>query len=114
MKIYSTEKIRNIALIGCKGVGKTTMIDAIVYKSGLSNRFGKVDEKTSFADYDSFEIKKLQTMISKIIPVEWKDHKINLFDTPGYADFMGEAVSSLGVCDIALILVDYEWRGCSN
>lgn len=106
MKIYSTEKIRNIALIGSKGVGKTTLLDAVVYKSGLSNRFGKVDEKTSFVDYDSFEIKKLQTMISKLIPIEWQDHKINFFDTPGYADFMGEAIGSLGVCDIALMLID--------
>lgn len=106
MKIYSTEKIRNIALVGSKGVGKTTMLDSIVYKSGLSNRFGKVDDKTSFVDYDPFEVKKMQTMISKVIPTEWQEHKINFFDTPGYADFIGEAVASLGICDIALMLVD--------
>ena len=106
MKIYTTEKIRNIALIGSKGVGKTTLLDAIVYKSGLSNRFGKVDDKTSFVDFDPLEIKKLQTMIAKVIPCEWQNCKINFFDTPGYADFIGETIGNLGVCDVALVLVD--------
>lgn len=106
MKVYETEKIRNIALIGNKGSGKTSLLDALLFTIGANSRIGRVADGTSMADYDPAEIKRQQTIVSKIIPCEWKGCKVNILDTPGYADFVGEVLSSLAVADIALIVVD--------
>jgi len=106
MKVYETENIRNVAFVGSKGVGKTSILDNILFSSGANTRIGNVDDGSSMFDSDTHEIKRQQTMLCKMMPVEWKDCKINLFDTPGYADFIGEAISALFVSDIAMIVVD--------
>lgn len=108
MKDYETDKIRNIALVGNKGVGKTSLLDCMIFHAGLNNRIGKVDDGTSFVDYDQMEIKRKQTITAKVIPIEWKNFKINVFDTPGYADFLGEAISAIAVSDIVIIVIDAE------
>jgi len=106
MKVYETEKIRNIALIGNKGVGKTQLLDAMLFACGLNTRIGKTSDSSSVADYDPAEIRRQQTLISKVIPCEWKGMKINVLDTPGYADFIGETLSALTVADMAVVVVD--------
>ncbi len=108
MKVYRAENIRNVALISHVGTGKTSLIDAALYDSGAVTRQGKVDEGSSVADYDPDEIKRRMSLNVKVLPVEWKDHKINLIDTPGYPDFVGEVKAGLRVADAALVMVTAE------
>src|SRR5579884_4014879 len=108
MKVYTAEHIRNVALISHVGAGKTSLIDAALYDSGAVTRQGKVDEGSSIADYDPDELKRRMTLHAKVLPVEWKDTKINFIDTPGYADFSGEVKAGLRVADAALVVVTAE------
>ncbi len=108
MKVYSAEHIRNIALISHVGAGKTSLIDAALYDSGAVTRQGKVDEGSSMADFEADELKRRMSLHTKVLPVEWKDTKINLIDTPGYADFVGEVKAGLRVADAALVVVTAE------
>ena len=108
MKVYTAEHIRNVALISHVGAGKTSLIDAALYDSGAVTRQGKVDDGSSVADYDSDELKRRMTLHAKVLPVEWKDAKINCIDTPGYADFVGEVKAALRVADAALVVVTAE------
>lgn len=106
MKVYKTENIRNVCLIGDKGVGKTSFTEAMLFSAKLTTRLGKVDEGNTVADYDQMEIDRKQTLLAKPVAIEWQDKKINLIDTPGYADFIGEAVSSMWVADSACLMLD--------
>ena len=108
MKVYQAEHIRNVALISHGGAGKTSLIDSALYDSGAATRQGKVDEGSSLADYDPDELKRRMTLNAKVLPVEWKNHKINFIDTPGYADFVGEVKAGLRVADAALVVVTAE------
>src|SRR5437588_9489858 len=108
MKVYRAEQIRNVALISHVGAGKTSLVDAALFDSGAVTRQGKVDEGTSIADYDPDELKRRMTLHTKVIPVEWKNTKINFIDTPGYADFVGEVKAGLRVADAALVVVTAE------
>jgi elongation factor G len=108
MKVYSAEHIRNVALISHVGAGKTSLIDAALYDSGAATRQGKVDEGSSLADHEPDELKRRMSLHTKVLPVEWRDTKINLIDTPGYADFVGEVKAGLRVADAALVVVTAE------
>lgn len=108
MKVYRAEHIRNVALISHVGAGKTSLIDAALFDSGAVTRHGKVDEGTSVVDYDPEELKRRMSLQVKALPVEWKDHKINFIDTPGYPDFVGEVKAGLRVADAALVVVTAE------
>ncbi len=108
MKVYRAEQIRNVALISHVGAGKTSLIDAALFDSGAVTRQGKVDEGSSISDYDPDEIKRRMSLNAKVLPVEWKDTKINFIDTPGYADFVGEVKAGLRVADAALVVVTAE------
>lgn len=106
LKEYSTEKIRNVAFVSHSGAGKTTVGDAMLFISGGNDRFGRVDDETSVLDHDSEEIRRKTTISTGLAPVEWQAHKINILDTPGYFDFVGEVRSALRVADGALVVVD--------
>ncbi len=108
MKAYRAEDIRNVALISHVGAGKTSLIDAALYDSGAVTRQGRVDDGTSVADYDPEEQKRRMSLNVKVLPVEWKNHKINFIDTPGYPDFIGEVRAGLRVADAALVVVTAE------
>ena len=108
MKVYRAEQIRNVALISHVGAGKTSLVDAALFDSGAVTRQGKVDEGTSISDYDPDELKRRMSLNVKVLPVEWKNTKINLIDTPGYADFLGEVKAGLRVADAALVVVTAE------
>src|SRR5438132_726619 len=108
MKVYTAEHIRNVALISHVGAGKTSLVDAALYDSGAVTRQGKVDEGTSISDYDPDELKRHMSLNVKVLPVEWKNTKINFIDTPGYADFVGEVKAALRVADAALVVVTAE------
>src|SRR6266480_3767906 len=108
MKVYRAEQIRNVALISHVGAGKTSLVDAALYDSGAVTRQGRVDDGASISDYDPDELKRHMSLNVKVLPVEWKDHKINFIDTPGYADFAGEVKAGLRVADAALVVVTAE------
>ncbi len=106
MKDYKTENLRNIGLIGHGSSGKTTIAEAMLFNTGILDRFGKVDDGTTTLDFDPEEIKRKITITAGFAPCDWKDVRINVIDTPGYFDFVGEVVASLKVCDSAVIVVD--------
>jgi elongation factor G len=108
MKVYRAEQIRNVALISHGGAGKTSLVDAALFDSGAVTRQGKVDEGSSISDYDPDELKRRMSLNAKVLPVEWKNSKINFIDTPGYADFVGEVKAGLRVADAALVVVTAE------
>ncbi|MCR4402297.1 MAG: elongation factor G [Firmicutes bacterium] len=105
MKRYRTEDLRNVALIAHGGAGKTSLAEAILYDAGAIDRLGRVDDGTSTMDYDPDEIRRKISISTSVAPLEWKGVKINLIDTPGYADFVGEVKSGLRVADSALVAV---------
>ncbi|NLN83918.1 MAG: elongation factor G, partial [Firmicutes bacterium] len=106
MKNYSADKIRNIGLFSHGGIGKTTLAEAMLYTSGAIDRMGKTTDGTSFLDFDSEETKRQMSISLGVAPIEWADHKINIVDTPGYLDFVGEVVATMRVVDTAVVLVD--------
>src|SRR5262245_44200684 len=105
MKQYATENIRNLVLIGHGGTGKTSLAEATLFVSGAVNRLGRVDEGTTTSDFDPDEVKRKISVNAALVPSEWKDWKLNVIDAPGYADFIGEAVSGLAAADTAVIVV---------
>ncbi len=106
MKEYTTEFLRNIALVSHGGAGKTMLAEAFLHATGATTRLGKVEDGTTTSDYDEEEIRRKISIYSSVIPVEHRDHKINIIDAPGYNDFVGEAISALSIADGAVILVD--------
>lgn len=106
MKEYATEKLRNVALLGHGSSGKTTFAEALLFAAGNSSRMGRVEDGSAISDYDDEEKRRKQSISLSVVPVEWKDYKINLLDTPGYADFFGEVKSAVRVADLGLIFVD--------
>jgi elongation factor G len=106
MKEYTTEFLRNIALVSHGGAGKTMLAEAFLHATGATTRLGKVEDSTTASDYDEEEHRRKISIYSSVIPIEHRDHKINIIDAPGYTDFVGEAVSALSVADGAIILVD--------
>jgi elongation factor G len=106
MKEYTTDSIRNIALVSHSSAGKTMLAEAFLHFTGATTRLGKIEDGTSVSDFEDEEIRRGISLSTAIIPVEYQDHKINLLDTPGYNDFIGEMISALRVSDGALVVVD--------
>ena len=105
MKVYSANEIRNIAVLGHSGCGKTTLMEAALNAVKVTSRMGRVEDGNTVSDYDPDEIKRQVSISMSFIPVEWTGSKINFMDTPGYFDFTGEVHEALSVADAALILV---------
>ena len=105
MKVYKTQDIRNVVVLGHGGSGKTTLVEAMAYATGITSRQGKVDDGNTISDYDKEEIKRKFSISTSVIPIEWDFWKINLLDTPGYMDFIGETEEALSVADAAIIVV---------
>ena len=105
MKVYTTDKIRNVVLLGHGGCGKTTLVEAMAYLSGLTTRMGKVTDGNTISDYDKEEAKRLFSVNTSVVPILWEDHKINILDTPGYFGFVGEVEEAVSVADAAIIVV---------
>jgi elongation factor G len=106
MKVYDAAGIRNVALVGHSGSGKTQLASALLFDAGAVNRFGKVDEGTTVTDHDEEEIARKHTLAAALAPLEWNRHKINLIDTPGMGNFLGDAQAALRVAEAALVVVD--------
>lgn len=106
MKGYQADQIRNIAFLGHGGCGKTTLTEAVLYSAKLTNRMGRVEDGNTVSDFDKEEASRSISISTSIIPVEWQNYKINILDTPGYFDFIGEVQSALKAAGGAVILVD--------
>jgi elongation factor G len=106
MKEYTTEFIRNIALVSHSSTGKTMLTEAFLHFTGATTRMGKIEDGTTTSDFEEEEIRRGISLSTGVIPVEYKNHKLNFLDTPGYTDFVGEMVSALRVSDGAMVVVD--------
>jgi len=106
MELYGTEKLRNISLLAHGSAGKTSLAEALLFSTGAINRLGKVEEGTTVADFDEEEIARKISLGTALVPCEWKGHKINVLDTPGYADFIGEVRQAVRASDAVIILID--------
>ena len=105
MQTYKYEKIRNVAVLGHGGCGKTTLVEAMAYTTGITKRMGRVEEGNTISDYDNEEQKRLFSISTTLVPILWEDTKINFLDTPGYFDFVGEVEEAVSAADAAVIVV---------
>ncbi len=108
MRVFKPESIRNVALIAHSGSGKTSLADVALFDTKAATRIGRVDDGSSVMDYEPEELKRKMTLSLKIAPVEWKDTKINLLDTPGYIDLIGDVHSALRAADSAALIMSAE------
>ncbi|MBQ6469608.1 MAG: elongation factor G [Lachnospiraceae bacterium] len=124
MKVYTTDKIRNVVFLGHGGTGKTTLAEAMAHLTGVTSRIGNVTDGNTISDFDKEEIKRKFSISTAVVPVEYKGIKINILDTPGYFDFVGEAVEAAGAADAAVIVLNGKsglqvgaqkaWRLCDD
>jgi elongation factor G len=105
VKSYSTDSIRNVVLVGHQGAGKTSLAEALLYRSGATTRLGKVTDRNTVTDFDEEEHERQNSISTALAPVEWGECKINLLDAPGYADFIGEMRAAMRVADLAVFVV---------
>lgn len=105
MKVYRTDEIRNVVLLGHGGSGKTSLAEAMAYVSGATNRMGKITDGNTISDFDKEEQKREFSISTSLVPIEWEKAKINILDTPGYFDFVGEVEEAVSAADAAVIVV---------
>ena len=106
MNVYTTDKIRNVVILGHGGAGKTSLVEAMAYLSGITNRLGNIADGTTLSDYDKEEQKRKFSISTTMVPIVWGDTKINILDTPGYFDFVGEVEEAVAAADAAIIVVN--------
>jgi elongation factor G len=106
MKPYDAEHVFNVALVSHGGAGKTSLVEAMLFRSGAITRLGSIEEGNTTSDFDPDEVKRGMSVSLAVAPAEWQSSKINLLDTPGYADFFGEVVEAVRVADAGIVVVD--------
>ena len=105
MQVYSKDQIRNIVLMGHGGSGKTTLVESMAYATGITQRQGRVEDGNTISDFDKEEQKRLFSIGTTVVPIEYQGVKVNVLDTPGYFDFVGEVEEAMTVADAAVIVV---------
>jgi elongation factor G len=106
MKEYATEFLRNVALVGHSGAGKTSLTEAFLFNTGVTTRLGRVEDGTAVSDYEDEEHRRRISISTAVVPIEYQNYKINFLDTPGFTDFVGEVKSALRVADAVIVVVD--------
>ena len=105
MNVYTTDRIRNVVLLGHGGSGKTSLTEAMAYLGGITSRLGSVTEGNTISDFDKEETKRKFSISTSVVPISWGEVKVNILDTPGYFDFVGEAEEAAAAADAAIIVV---------
>ncbi len=105
MEVYRTDRVRNVVVLGHGGAGKTTLVEGMAYLSGITSRLGSVNDGNTVSDFDKEEIKRKISINTSIVPIEWEKCKVNILDTPGYFDFVGETEEAAAAADAAIIVV---------
>ncbi len=105
MNVYTTDRIRNVVLLGHGGCGKTSLAEAMAYLAGVTSRMGKIEDGNTISDYQKEEQKRQISIGTSVIPIEWEGNKINILDTPGFFDFSGEVEEAARAADAAIIVV---------
>ena len=105
MNVYTTDRIRNVVLLGHGGAGKTSLTEAMAYLGGITSRLGNVAEGNTISDFDKEETKRKFSISTSVVPISWGDVKVNILDAPGYFDFVGEAEEAAAAADAAIIVV---------
>ena len=95
MKVYTTDKIRNVVLLGHGSAGKTTLAEAMCFTAGITSRMGRVEDGNTISDFSKEEQKRGISINTSLLPIEWKDYKVNVLDTPGFFDFIGEVEQAI-------------------
>ena len=111
MNVYTTDKIRNVVILGHGGAGKTSLVEAMANLSGITSRMGNVTDGNTISDYDKEEIKRKFSISTTMVPIIWNNVKVNVLDTPGYFDFLGEAEEAAAAADAAVIVVNGKSTG---
>jgi elongation factor G len=106
MKEYTTDKLRNVALVGHQGSGKTSLVEALLFNTGATNRLGRVEDKNTVSDWDEDEKARGMSISTSLVPIEFSEHKINLLDTPGFTDFQADVKNAIRVADSVVVVVD--------
>jgi len=106
MAAYTSDRLRNVVFLGHAGAGKTSLVEAMAFDSGVTNRLGRVDDGTALADFDEEEIRRHISVSLAVVPCPWKDVKINVLDTPGYLEFVGEVIAGVRAADAAVFVLD--------
>src|SRR5689334_13577979 len=106
MKEYTTDKLRNVALVGHQGSGKTSLVEALLFNTGATNRLGRVEDKNTVSDWDEEEKARGMSISTSLVPIEFNEHKINLLDAPGFTDFQADMKNAIRVADSVVVVVD--------
>jgi len=106
MKVYQTNEIKNIALVGGAKSGKTTIAEAMLFEGGLIKRRGTIDDKNTVSDYRAIELERQNSISSTLLYIEHNGYKINIIDAPGFDDFIGEVISAIKVADTAVMVIN--------
>ena len=104
MNVYTTDKIRNVVLLGHGGCGKTSLVEAMAYLSGITSRMGRIDDGNTVSDFGKEEQKRHISITTSVVPIEWEGTKINVLDSPGFFDFVGEVEEAVSAADAAMKL----------
>ena len=105
MNVYTTDKVRNVVLLGHGGAGKTSLVESMAYLAGITSRMGRVEDGNTVSDFGKEEQKRKISISTTVVPIEWEGVKINILDTPGYFDFIGEVEEGISAADAAIIVV---------
>ncbi len=106
MKVYTTDKLRNVALVGHQDAGKTSLVEALLFNTGATTRLGRIEEKNTVSDFEEDERERSMSISTSLVPCEYNGYKINVLDAPGYTDFQGEVKNAISVADAVAVVID--------
>ena len=110
MKVYTTDKIRNVVLLGHGGAGKTSLVESMAFLAGMTQRTGRVEDGNTISDFENQEKKRVMSIQTSVVPILWDDTKINILDTPGALDFLGETEEAVSAAEASGVCYSFSMR----